>query len=645
MPIVNMEELIVQDKDNRLIKGYATVEVLDRQYDLVPVDTMQRAMLAYMDRGGLLLYGHENKPVGKVINWNVVDNTEYGVPAVEIVGKINSGYKLDDEVWKLIQSKKLTGFSIGGTAIDVGEAVMKDGSKARVLKEIELGEISIVVEPANQGAVITAVSVAKSGDIYDKMTDEELAKAGEEAVKNILYEFTKEPLKKKSYPWKTCMREHHSAKLCGWIKAHKAISVGMDSLSEDYIMHEFILEKASRPSSAFMTQCMMSAENAFTPEGEWKEYADYYKAPTDMRRFCGSLWYHYFGGNVAKAEDWAFRNKKITRNMITTHQIHSAVKYGLAQDKLKSARLEFDLPPQEWLNKCVAAYDGSADPYRACTYLWADGYIIDKGVPIIDSVIEDVDAHLPSLSKSIDRYVEIAKPFAGMKDWGDCQQKLKNKYGKEARNKVCGKLKAEYEKMQKENYNDYDGPDYAETEKPASVACPKCDSEDLHIVSEDDYVDTIGDKEIDSGKEYTMKCNECGNEFKAIVNKKGDIEYEDVPPKISIEEKQVRKFYGDKVYEAFVKTYAQAYPDVPFNTVKAVCSKILFGAESVIKTNDITDVKKVIEAKISDALENGGMIKLAPVGDDMLYGGDDKKRSEKEKQKRRRENRLKKNRR
>ena len=158
----DIHELVVNDGDRRLVEGYASVEIVDRQGDIVPVGALERAMLKYMERGGNVLYGHENKPVGRVLQWQIIDHPEYNVPAVRVVAMLNSGYKIEDQVWDYVKDKKLKGFSIGGTALQSKSFTNdKTGERAKMLEDLELSEISIVAEPANQGALLTGHSVAK----------------------------------------------------------------------------------------------------------------------------------------------------------------------------------------------------------------------------------------------------------------------------------------------------------------------------------------------------------------------------------------------------------------------------------------------------------------------------------------------------
>lgn len=431
MPVVNMSDIVIKEEDTRLIQGYASVEVLDRQSDMVPIDTMQKAMLKYMERGGLLLYGHENKPIGRVLNWVVKEEPRYGVPAVEIIGVINKGYKLDDEVWELIKDNKLTGFSIGGSATDIGFAKMDDGTEARLLKGIELSEISIVAEPANQGAVITGISMAKSytKDFTD-MSEDELGKAAQDIVKDVLFDMQKDK-KHKSYPWSQCIadqkRSGHSAesakKICGYIKAKFGKMVGMVDTDEDYIMHEFILEKARggandiyAPTKEFMDACVLKAMDI---EGN----------PKGARSLCAYIYRYYFNSNQREADDWAYNllsgehPTQITEEMITAHNAHDYFKYRDKEKYIRSAIADGMFPPEDWFLKAVANYEGAESPYMAAIYLSTEPMAreFDKGngefkVPVIDGVLAEVRTLYPSLYKAMGDMEVVMKRLVGAKE-------------------------------------------------------------------------------------------------------------------------------------------------------------------------------------------------------------------------------------
>lgn len=169
----------INDENERLIGGWASLEIVDRQGDIVPIPELEKSMIKLMDRGGYIFYGHQNKPVGKILKWEVKEHPDLGVQGVYIIAKIFNDYELDNEVWGLIKQGKLSGFSIGGRSNKQDWAVAKDdkNKKVRILKDIELGEISIVSEPANPYARLEEVNYFAKGsneEIDKGMEDDDM---------------------------------------------------------------------------------------------------------------------------------------------------------------------------------------------------------------------------------------------------------------------------------------------------------------------------------------------------------------------------------------------------------------------------------------------------------------------------------------
>lgn len=163
-----MEELkkidILGSSNDRLIAGWASVEVVDRQGQIVPIDELNKALLRYSIRGAPLNYGHKNHQVGRVINWYIMKHPKTGKWGVYIIGYIFSGEKIYDVVWEAIKDGTLTGFSIAGIA-NRKEYDIVDGRSVEVLRDITITEISVVEKPANPEALIEEINkFAKSGD-------------------------------------------------------------------------------------------------------------------------------------------------------------------------------------------------------------------------------------------------------------------------------------------------------------------------------------------------------------------------------------------------------------------------------------------------------------------------------------------------
>jgi hypothetical protein len=155
------------NSDDRYFEGYLTVEMKDKQGEITIVDELYKALPIWMDRGAPMSDTHSNRIVGKGINYartiyKDADGTEY--PAIKITGKIFKNYELDNDIWEKIKSGEYKGLSFGGaTKTNRTPVVMKDGSIAYALKELEHYEVAVCREPAVPLALITDYNqVAKS---------------------------------------------------------------------------------------------------------------------------------------------------------------------------------------------------------------------------------------------------------------------------------------------------------------------------------------------------------------------------------------------------------------------------------------------------------------------------------------------------
>lgn len=158
------QQFEILDEDKRIIAGWASTEVVDLHGDLVPIEEIRRGMYNLMARGGNILYGHSNKPVGKILEWDVRKHSEANVDGLWIVAQIYKDYPLDDEVWAMIKRGLLKGFSIGGQGKKAKAFVKGDKSKTvNVVHDLNLMEISIVPTPANPLATIEQVNYIAKG--------------------------------------------------------------------------------------------------------------------------------------------------------------------------------------------------------------------------------------------------------------------------------------------------------------------------------------------------------------------------------------------------------------------------------------------------------------------------------------------------
>lgn len=185
----------VIDSDKRIFQSWGSAEVVDSDGEVIPISEFKKVMPIIMDRGGVLIDTHSNKPIGKILNYEYKDHPIAKTEALLITAKIFTHYKSDDEVWEGIKSGKKKGLSFGGK---VGKIKLNikfkdytgENKNVDILKELEGYEFSVVDEPANPLATMTAVSVAKGKeDIISKsgdgqMTKDDAKKKEEDAAKN-----------------------------------------------------------------------------------------------------------------------------------------------------------------------------------------------------------------------------------------------------------------------------------------------------------------------------------------------------------------------------------------------------------------------------------------------------------------------------
>lgn len=162
------QHMIVNDYDKRLIAGWASVEIRDLQGDIIPASVLERAMYDFMARGGVIIYGHSNMPIGKVLRWEIREHPETHKLGLWIEAMIYNDSVIANDVWEQIRQGKLKGFSISGVGKEE-KVKYKDADgrevEADIITWIELAEISVVEEPANPLARIEAVNyMAKSAD-------------------------------------------------------------------------------------------------------------------------------------------------------------------------------------------------------------------------------------------------------------------------------------------------------------------------------------------------------------------------------------------------------------------------------------------------------------------------------------------------
>jgi uncharacterized protein YoxC len=159
------------DKERRIVSGFATLDNVDRQGDIVPSDASLKAFKTFR---GNLREMHQQIAVGKVVSFK---EDKYFDPeskkfynGVYVSAYVSKGAQ---DTWEKVLDGTLTGFSIGGNIKDAEDVFNEDMDKSiRVIKDYELYELSLVDNPANQYANVISVEKNHEGGYLAKASIE-----------------------------------------------------------------------------------------------------------------------------------------------------------------------------------------------------------------------------------------------------------------------------------------------------------------------------------------------------------------------------------------------------------------------------------------------------------------------------------------
>jgi archaellum component FlaC len=159
------------DQERRIVSGFATLDNVDKQGDIVPTDASIKAFERFR---GNVREMHQNVAVGKVVSFK---EDKYFDPEEKKFynGVFVSAYvsKGAQDTWEKVLDGTLTGFSIGGNINDSEDIYNEDIDKSiRIIKDYELYELSLVDNPANQYANVVSIEKNHAGGYLSKMSTE-----------------------------------------------------------------------------------------------------------------------------------------------------------------------------------------------------------------------------------------------------------------------------------------------------------------------------------------------------------------------------------------------------------------------------------------------------------------------------------------
>lgn len=166
------------DKERRVVSGFASLDNVDKQDDIV---TAEASMDAFAKFRGNIREMHQPLAVGKMVSFKA---DKYFDPESKKFynGVFVSAYvsKGAQDTWEKVLDGTLTGFSIGGRMNKWDEGFDEKSDKAiRIIKQYDLIELSLVDSPANQFANIVSV---------EKVDGVDVIKGDETVLENVFYD-------------------------------------------------------------------------------------------------------------------------------------------------------------------------------------------------------------------------------------------------------------------------------------------------------------------------------------------------------------------------------------------------------------------------------------------------------------------------
>ena len=178
------KDFTILKSDDLIIGGYASIEMVDKQNDLITLQALQKAVNDYMGEKKFrnVMSNHSNVQVGEVVDSFRVKNGVVHKSHVDDVGfyvviKLRDDIEKAKEISRGIRKGTLRSFSIGGQAISKRKRKSDDFGEYNEIDELELHEVTICEKGINPEAKFDILKEEKNKG--EKMT-EKLEKALEE---------------------------------------------------------------------------------------------------------------------------------------------------------------------------------------------------------------------------------------------------------------------------------------------------------------------------------------------------------------------------------------------------------------------------------------------------------------------------------
>jgi HK97 family phage prohead protease len=152
-------EFNILKSDDLIIGGYASIEVVDKQNDLITLSALEEAVEKYMESKKYrnVMSNHSNVQVGEVIESyrdknGLVHKTEVDDVGFYVVIKLRDDIEKAKEISRGIRKGTLRSFSIGGQALSKRKKSNEELGKYNEIDKLELHEVTICEKGINPEA-------------------------------------------------------------------------------------------------------------------------------------------------------------------------------------------------------------------------------------------------------------------------------------------------------------------------------------------------------------------------------------------------------------------------------------------------------------------------------------------------------------
>ena len=168
---VRHDPFSILKSDDLVIGGYASIEMVDKQNDLITLDALNEAVGKYMKitKFRNVMTNHSNVQVGEVIpqyrdKSGKLWKTEVDDVGFFVVIKMREDIEKAKEVGREIRDGTLRSFSIGGQALEKRKKAHEEYGDYNEISKLELHEVTICEKGINPEAKFDILKMEKEGN-------------------------------------------------------------------------------------------------------------------------------------------------------------------------------------------------------------------------------------------------------------------------------------------------------------------------------------------------------------------------------------------------------------------------------------------------------------------------------------------------